>query len=526
MIRCSSIKKATPLHTPKPVFAVKFIHKEFAIRHGRLTKKQLDLEVNLHKFLGQHKNIVQFFQAGEDFTWRWIAMELAEGGDLFDKIESDVGVGEDVAHLYFTQLVSAVTYMHSKGIGHRDLKPENILLSAEGSLKIADFGLATLFEYKGEKKLCKTSCGSPPYTAPEVLSCDSRPATKLDQGYQGDYVDIWSCGVVLFVLLVGNTPWDEPLERSYEFDQYVKTNGRPDDDLWDNLPAETLSLMRGMMRVNPKERFSLAEIRRHPWFTRENKYLSLDGKIENPLALATQMFESMKIDFSQDPMASRTQRSQSSQDAMEIDSQEVGIQLSSTQPETPTNDIMFDWERPPRIAASNGVSASQPSILDGLSTSGSPLEGPLMEEPSLSQFSATPQVPLSKTQFARHFRDIVPSHSLTRFFSLWPLTHLRAAIADALHRLGVPTPASPLAAPSATSPSVWIKIRATDARHCPLTGDVAIEKVAGIGAHLLEINFVKAKGDPVEWRRFFKKVVLLCKDAVYKPDEQRGVLSQ
>ena len=453
-------------------------------------------------------------------------MELAEGGDLFDKIESDLGVGEDVAHLYFSQLISAVTYMHSKGIGHRDLKPENILLSAEGNLKIADFGLATLFEYKGEKKLCKTSCGSPPYTAPEVLSCDSRPATKLDQGYQGDYVDIWSCGVVLFVLLVGNTPWDEPLERSYEFDQYVKTNGRPDDELWDNLPAETLSLMRGMMRVNPKERFSLADIRRHPWFTRENKYLNLDGKIENPLALATQMFESMKIDFSQDPMASRTQRSHSSQDVMEIDSQEVTTQLSSTQPETLSNDIAFDWERPPRVAASDGVSASQPSMVDGLSSSGSNLEGPLIEEPSLSQFSAIPQVPLSKTQFARQFRDIVPSHSLTRFFSLWPLTQLHAAIADALHRLGVPTPASPLAAPSATSPSVWIKIRATDARQCPLTGDVAIEKVAGINAHLLEIDFVKAKGDPVEWRRFFKKVVLLCKDAVYKPDEQRGLLSQ
>ncbi|KAL9138694.1 MAG: hypothetical protein Q9175_000049 [Cornicularia normoerica] len=520
------IKKAAPLHTPKPVFAVKFIHKEFAIRHGRLTKKQLDLEIDLHRFLGQHRNIVQLFQAGEDFTWRWIAMELAEGGDLFDKIESDVGVGEDVAHLYFTQLVSAVTYMHSKGVGHRDLKPENILLSAEGNLKIADFGLATLFEYKGEKKLCRTSCGSPPYTAPEVLNCDNRLAKKLDQGYQGDYVDIWSCGVVLFVLLVGNTPWDEPLERSYEFDQYIKTNGRPDDELWDNLPAETLSLIRGMMRVNPKERFPLAEIRRHPWFMRENKYLNSDGKIENPLALATQMFESMKIDFSQDPMASRTQRSESSENAMDVDCQDVMLKLSSTQPETPTNDIMFDWERPPRVIASNGISASQPSIVDGVPLSESNWNDLLAEEPSFSQFSATPQVPLSKTQFARQFRDIVPSHSLTRFYSLWPLAHLYAAIANALHRLGVPTPASPLATLSATSSSVWIKIRATDTRHCPLTGDVTIEKFAGIDPHLFEIDFVKAKGDPVEWRRFFKRVVVLCKDAVYKPDEQRGMLSQ
>lgn len=520
-----SIKKAVPLHTSKPLFAVKFIHREFAVRHGRLTKKQLDLEINLHQYLGHHRNIVQFFQAGEDSTWRWIAMELAEGGDLFDKIESDVGVGEDVAHLYFTQLVSAVTYMHSKGVGHRDLKPENILLSREGNLKIADFGLATLFEYKGEKKLCRTSCGSPPYTAPEVVNCDSRLAKKLDQGYHGDYVDIWSSGVVLFVLLAGNTPWDEPLDRSYEFDQYVKTNGRPDDELWHNLPAETLSLLRGMMRVNPQERFSLAEIRRHPWFTRDNKYISADGKIENPVALATQMFESMKIDFSHDPLASQTQRSQRSEDAMDIDSQWRMVKLPSTQPENPTNDIMFDCERPPRVSATDSVSASQPSIVDGVSMSGGKWEDRLAEELSFSQFSATPQVPLSKTQYARQFQDIIPPHSLTRFFSLWPLAHLHAAVADALHQLGVPTPAISIAAPS-TNSSIWIKIRTTDSRHCPLTGDVAIEELAGIDAHLLEINFAKAKGDPVEWRRLFKKVVVICRDAVYKPNEQKAILSQ
>ena len=520
-----SIKKAAPLHTPKPVFAVKFIHKDFAVRHGRLTKRQLDLEINLHQYLGHHSNIVQFFQAGEDPTWRWIAMELAEGGDLFDKIESDVGVGEDVAHLYFSQLISAVTYMHSKGVGHRDLKPENILLSAGGNLKIADFGLATLFEYKGETKVCKTSCGSPPYTAPEVLNCDSKFAKKLDHGYQGDYVDIWSCGVVLFVLLVGNTPWDEPLDRSYEYDQYVKTNGRPDDELWHNLPAETLSLLRGMMRVNPKERLSLAEIRRHPWFTRENKYLRSDGKIENPLALATQMLEGMKIDFSQDPMASQTLGNQTSEDAMDIDNEDRTTKLSLTQPENPTNDIMFDWERPPRATATGHAPASQLSIVDGGPISEIDWDDRLAEEPSFSQFSATPQVPLSKTQFARQFRDIVPSHSLTRFFSLWPTTLLHAAVADALHRLGVPTPASSLAITPATSTSIWVKIRATDSRHCLLTGDVVIEQMAGVDAHLLEINFVKAKGDPVEWRRFFKKVVVICKDAVYKPNAQRELLS-
>lgn len=444
-------------------------------------------------------------------------MELAEGGDLFDKIESDVGVGEDIAHFYFTQLISAVSYMHSKGVGHRDIKPENILLSAEGNLKIADFGLATLFVYNGVKKLCKSSCGSPPYTAPEVVTCDTRLAKQLGSGYYGDLVDIWSCGVVLFVLLVGNTPWDEPLDRSFEFNEYVTTSGHPDDELWSNLPADTLSLLRGMMRVEPKDRFSLADVRRHPWFTRKNPYLTADGKLENSLALATQMFESMKIDFSQDPMAS--QRSQRSVDLMDVDSQDWNNKFSSTQPETPSNDIMFDWERPPRLIAHDRISASQPAATNEMAyVKDLAWNDKFADEPSLSQFCATPSVPLSRTQCARKFRDIIPSHSLTRFFSPWSLDALQTSISEAVNRLGMPTPNLPQSTHMSIDKPTWIKIRATDSRNCPLSGDVVIEKMAGIDEYLLEVNFVKAKGDPVEWRRFFKKVVILCKEAVYKPD--------
>ena len=440
-------------------------------------------------------------------------MELAEGGDLFDKIESDVGVGEDIAHLYFTQLISAVSHMHSKGVGHRDIKPENILLSAEGNLKLADFGLATLFEYNGVKKLCKASCGSPPYTAPEVVTCDTRMAQKQGGGYYGDCVDIWSCGVVLFVLLVGNTPWDEPLDRSYEFNEYVKTNGRPDDELWHNLPHETLSLLRGMMRVSPQDRFSLADVRRHPWYTRKNQYLSPQGKLENPIALATQMFESMKIDFFQDPMAS--QRSQRSVDPMDIDSQDWKPSLASTQPETPSNDIQFDCERPPTVVANDKISASQPTVPSIIRSSS--WDERLADEPSMSQFSATPSVPLSRTQYARQFRDIVPSHSLTRLFSHWPLSTLHQSISEALHRLGIHAPASPRSEVGAGEGVTWIKLRASDSRNCPLSGNIMIEKMSGFDQDIFEVNFVKSKGDPVEWRRLFKKVVVLCKDAVFKP---------
>ncbi|KAL8836687.1 MAG: hypothetical protein Q9170_002819 [Blastenia crenularia] len=502
------------MYKDSPVFAVKFIHKEYATRHGRITSKQLNLEIVLHEHLGHHANIVQFFSTGEDHAWRWIAMELADGGDLFDKIESDVGVGEDIAHLYFQQLVGAVSYMHSKGIGHRDIKPENILLSAEGNLKIADFGLATLFSHNGATKLCRTSCGSPPYTAPEVVACDPTISRKLDQGYRGDLVDIWSCGVVLFVLLVGNTPWDEPSDRSYEFMEYIATSGHPNDELWGNLPAETLSLLRGMMRVEPTQRFSLVDVRRHPWYTRHNPYLNHDGKVDNPVAVATQMFQSMKIDF--EHHFNSSQRSQRSVNAMEVDGQDWQSRFASTQPETPAHDIMFDWEKLPQRDAKTTIPASQPSA-GNTNFASSSWDERLAEEPSFSQFSATPSIPMSRTQFARRFQDILPSHSLTRFFSTWPMKALHEQILSALHQLAIRVPSSS----SSNSPidTSCIKLRTKDTRKCPMNGDLMIEKMSGIDGYMLEVNFIKVKGDPLEWRRFFKKIVLLCKDAVYKPDD-------
>ena len=448
-------------------------------------------------------------------------MELAEGGDLFDKIESDVGVGEDVAHVYFTQLISAVAFMHSKGVGHRDIKPENILLSAKGDLKIADFGLAALFSYRGSRKLCQASCGSRPYTAPEVVTCDAFTTKNPGPGYYGDLVDIWSCGVVLFVLLVGNTPWDEPSERSYEFSEYVRTSGRPDDELWQNLPSETLSLLRGMMKVDTKTRFSLDDVRRHPWFTRTNPYLSSDGRLTNPIAVATQMFESMRIDFDQDPLAT-SQRSQRSIDAMDLDNQNWNTKFAFTQPETPTNDISFDWEKPPRHMVNGGISASQPTAMDGLTNVQRPssylVDDRLADELSFSQFSSNPSVPLSRTQYARQFQDILPSYSLTQFFSLWELPALLPIISGALHRLGVPILTLPASALNGLDETACIKVKTMDERKCALSGDVVVGRMREADEGLVEVLFVKVKGDPVEWRRFFKKVVVLCREAVYMPE--------
>lgn len=493
------------------------------------------MEVSLHSHIGRHPNIIEWFATGEDAVWRWIAMEFAEGGDLFDKIEADKGVSEEIAHLYFLQLIGGVSFMHSKGVAHRDLKPENILLNESGDLKIADFGMATLFEYKGQKKMSSTMCGSPPYIAPEVLRCaNGDKSTK----YRADLVDIWSCGVILFVLLVGNTPWEEPSESKWEWREYIRTHGRSTDELWERVPPEALSLLRGMMNIEMDKRFSFAQVRQHPWYTRHNTLLTSDGRVLDPLQLATQMLANLRIDLTQEPTASQALIA----DAMDLDSSTPSAapftsKFSATQPETPINDIVFDWERPSMrksigtIAASQPVSGASSSYIGTLGgghhhhhhhqrdTSSLALDA-LAEEPTMSQFSQNPGVPLSLTQHARRFRDIVPSYSLTRFYSHVPAQLLVQMLSDALHQLNVPLPPGAGGVPKAGGDHVaTLRVKTVDGRSQSLHGEILVDKYVlpeDRNAELLEVRFVKIKGDPLEWRRFFKKIALLCKDGIYK----------
>lgn len=517
----ASIKKAKPLDTDTPVFAVKLIHKGYATKQGRISAKQIAMEVSLHSHIGQHPNVIEWFATGEDDVWRWIAMEFAEGGDLFDKIEADVGVSEDIAHLYFLQLVSGVSYMHSKGVAHRDLKPENILMSDNGDLKLADFGMATMFEYKGQRKVSSTMCGSPPYIAPEVLQCGK--SSKANK-YSPDLVDIWSCGVILFVLLVGNTPWDEPTSTSWEYQEYLKNNGRSSDNLWKRLPANAVSLLRGMMSVDPSKRFSFAQIRQHPWYTRHSKFLASNGQISDPLNVATVMLENLHIDFTQRPSASQGQ-SQQSVDPMDIDSTSGNHFISATQPETPINDVLFDWERPTlRSIGPSAVSSTQPvsradAVGPYLATPGGSLLDALAEEPSMSQFTRAPGVIMSLTQRARRFRDIVPPHAFTEFFSHLTPKLLVQMLSDALHNLNVPMPnGTPFAG---TGDMVaTLKVRTVDGRKQSLHGEIIVDRIRVIDDQKANrVRFVKVKGDPLEWRRFFKNVVLLCKDGVFKLED-------
>ncbi|KAF1960108.1 serine/threonine-protein kinase-like protein chk1 [Byssothecium circinans] len=545
----ASVRKAIPNGRTSPVVAIKFINKEHAFKHGRLTPKQVNMEILLHSHLGKHQNIIHFLGNGEDPAWTWIALELAEGGDLFDKVEADEGVEEGIAHFYFTQLISAVGYMHTKGIAHRDLKPENVLLSLDGDLKLADFGLAAMFKKDGKTRLCNTICGSPPYIAPEVVNGrKSRRADMLDSGYMANICDIWSCGVVLFVLLVGNTPWDEPTFNSWEYKEYVDTNGRTTDELWEKIPTGVLSLLRGMLKVDPTQRFTLDEIRTHPWFAQKNAFMNSKGQNANPIGMATKMLSSLRIDFSQPPSQSQRGYSQPSQDpdVMEIDStphrsraNPANISLlSSTQPETPITDTPFDWERPPRLATHDGMSNSQPNanqkvpsstgasahpttFLSQLSPS---TQGLLSQDPTMTQFSARPSVPLTLTQQAQHYSDVLPHYSFSRFLSPLSISLLTPLLFDALHRLGVPVPLNNQTS-SEDQQVEWdrkgeasIRVKMADGRKQGLNGHIVVDKAWFDGAEMSEVRFVKASGDPVEWRRFFKNVCVCVGDAVLKAD--------
>ncbi|KIW05097.1 uncharacterized protein PV09_03654 [Verruconis gallopava] len=499
----ASIRKAVPLKQSSPVIAIKFINKEHAFKRGRIKPKNLEDEVKLHAYLGAHRNIIQFYAHGADTFWVWIAMELASNGDLFDKIEADVGVGEDIAHLYFTQLMSAVGYMHSKGIAHRDLKPENILVGENGDLKLADFGLAALYKKGNEMRLCNTVCGSPPYIAPEVVNGKrGKRYDVLEQGYAPHVADLWSCGVILFTLLVGNTPWDEPTERSYEFKLYLDSGGKMGDELWEQLPKDTLSLLRGMMKLEPSKRFTLEEIRSHPWMRRTNPIMDASGRAKDPVALATKMMENLKVNFQHSTASQRQTQRRSSSENMEIDSDnmDLGRSIAATQPETPLNDFAFEWERP----------MSQPVYSRPSTQPSHDIAERLTEDPTLSQFTQTPSVPLSLTQIAKRFGDIVPATPLTQFLSARPADLLISTIIDALAKLRVP------ASPIESLDAVHIRIKTRDGRGQNLNGQVIISPWS---SQIFEVRFVKLKGDPLEWRRFFKNVCAYCKDFIIRPDE-------
>ena len=273
------------ISTKEPV-AIKFVRKlTGASNQSHVNMMNLRKEVKIHQSVSSHENIIQLFKTEEDESFVYLIMEYAASGELFDLIEPDIGIEEDLAHCFFSQLVAGMAYLHSRGVSHRDLKPENILLDDLGNLKISDFGLATVFQHNGVRRTLTTPCGTPPYVAPEIH----------DMRYEGDSADIWSAGVILYVLLAGNTPWAEPTARDDEFRFYAQMYDRGlTYQPWNGFSPEVLNLLRGILCINAASRFTIPQIRSNDWFARSNLMLT-DGRCNDPEALAKRLRSKLGI---------------------------------------------------------------------------------------------------------------------------------------------------------------------------------------------------------------------------------------
>ncbi|CAI0544822.1 unnamed protein product [Linum tenue] len=177
--------------------AIKILDKEKVLKHKMIA--QIKREIATMKLI-RHPNVIRMYEVMASKTKIYIVMEFVTGGELFDKIASRGRLKEDEARKYFQQLINAVDYCHSRGVYHRDLKPENLLLDASGVLKVSDFGLSALPQQVREDGLLHTTCGTPNYVAPEVIN---------NKGYDGAKADLWSCGVILFVLMAGYLPFED-----------------------------------------------------------------------------------------------------------------------------------------------------------------------------------------------------------------------------------------------------------------------------------------------------------------------------
>lgn len=200
----------------------------------------------------RHLNVVRLHEVLASRTKIYIILEFITGGELFDKIVHHGRLSEAESRRYFQQLIDGVGYCHSKGVFHRDLKPENLLLDSQGNLKISDFGLSAL---PGEGiSLLRTTCGTPNYVAPEVLS---------HKGYDGALADAWSCGVILYVLMAGYLPFDE-MDLTTLYSKIEKAEFSCPS--W--FPVGAKSLIHRILDPNPDNRISIEDIRNDEWFKR------------------------------------------------------------------------------------------------------------------------------------------------------------------------------------------------------------------------------------------------------------------
>ncbi|XP_075890002.1 calcium/calmodulin-dependent protein kinase type II delta 1 chain isoform X2 [Nelusetta ayraudi] len=226
--------------------------------------QKLEREARICRLL-KHPNIVRLHDSISEEGFHYLVFDLVTGGELFEDIVAREYYSEADASHCIQQILESVNHCHINGIVHRDLKPENLLLASKlkgAAVKLADFGLA--IEVQGDQQAWFGFAGTPGYLSPEVLRKDP----------YGKPVDMWACGVILYILLVGYPPfWDEDQHRLY---QQIKAGAYdfPSPE-WDTVTAEAKDLINKMLTINPAKRVTATDALKHPWICQRSTVASI-----------------------------------------------------------------------------------------------------------------------------------------------------------------------------------------------------------------------------------------------------------
>uniref|UniRef100_A0A672LE40 BR serine/threonine kinase 2 n=1 Tax=Sinocyclocheilus grahami TaxID=75366 RepID=A0A672LE40_SINGR len=225
--------------------AIKIVNRE---KLSESVLMKVEREIAILKLI-EHPHVLKLHDVYENKKYLYLVLEHVSGGELFDYLVKKGRLTPKEARKFFRQIISALDFCHSHSICHRDLKPENLLLDEKNNIRIADFGMASL--QVGES-LLETSCGSPHYACPEVIRGEK---------YDGRKADVWSCGVILFALLVGALPFDDDNLRNLLEKVKLGVFHMPHF-----IPPDCQNLLRGMIEVDATKRFTLEQIQKHTWY--------------------------------------------------------------------------------------------------------------------------------------------------------------------------------------------------------------------------------------------------------------------
>ncbi|XP_026070749.1 serine/threonine-protein kinase BRSK2 isoform X6 [Carassius auratus] len=225
--------------------AIKIVNRE---KLSETVLMKVEREIAILKLI-EHPHVLKLHDVYENKKYLYLVLEHVSGGELFDYLVKKGRLTPKEARKFFRQIISALDFCHSHSICHRDLKPENLLLDEKNNIRIADFGMASL---QVGDSLLETSCGSPHYACPEVIRGEK---------YDGRKADVWSCGVILFALLVGALPFDDDNLRNLLEKVKLGVFHMPHF-----IPPDCQNLLRGMIEVDATKRFTLEQIQKHTWY--------------------------------------------------------------------------------------------------------------------------------------------------------------------------------------------------------------------------------------------------------------------